>query len=382
MISRAASCSSPLDASPLTPPAEGHAVQTRELPARLAHDHHRRRHVPQRHRRIAGQLGGPLGDEHVLPEISVPARPPAPRAELQQRVETARRPPVLQAAEAELRVGKVPNARDLQPARLRIGAFAHERPAAGGRPPPPPQRGGRDDADRHLAVLLQRQQRRPDRHAAHVALGAVDRVHDPAPAVAGRRGRAVLLAEDRIAWPRGRQPLAHRLLGGAVGVRDRRHVRLGLDREIGGAKARQRDRVGNVGQLVRQRKVVCGRGHVSGCYADTLQPMSAEDLHRESVELLQELVRFDTVNPPGNERPAIEHLDRYLRAAGFETEILAARARSAEPGGDARRPGRRSGPVPARATSTRCSPTPRNGATIHGRAIWPTGSCGVAARWT
>jgi acetylornithine deacetylase/succinyl-diaminopimelate desuccinylase-like protein len=54
--------------------------------------------------------------------------------------------------------------------------------------------------------------------------------------------------------------------------------------------------------------------------------MNAGELHRESAELLQELVRLNTVNPPGNERPAIELLDRYLSAAGFETEILAAQA--------------------------------------------------------
>jgi len=35
-------------------------------------------------------------------------------------------------------------------------------------------------------------------------------------------------------------------------------------------------------------------------------------------------VRFNTVNPPGNERPAIEHLERYLAQAGFHTEILGA----------------------------------------------------------
>jgi acetylornithine deacetylase/succinyl-diaminopimelate desuccinylase-like protein len=52
--------------------------------------------------------------------------------------------------------------------------------------------------------------------------------------------------------------------------------------------------------------------------------MSAGDLQGECAELLSELIGFDTVNPPGNERPAIEHLDRYLREAGFETEILAA----------------------------------------------------------
>jgi acetylornithine deacetylase/succinyl-diaminopimelate desuccinylase-like protein len=51
--------------------------------------------------------------------------------------------------------------------------------------------------------------------------------------------------------------------------------------------------------------------------------MAQTDLQNESIELLQALVRFDTVNPPGNERPAVEYLERYLSAAGFETEILA-----------------------------------------------------------
>jgi acetylornithine deacetylase/succinyl-diaminopimelate desuccinylase-like protein len=52
--------------------------------------------------------------------------------------------------------------------------------------------------------------------------------------------------------------------------------------------------------------------------------MTPDDLQRESTEVLQRLVRFNTVNPPGNERAAIEYLDRYLGEAGFETEILAA----------------------------------------------------------
>jgi acetylornithine deacetylase/succinyl-diaminopimelate desuccinylase-like protein len=51
--------------------------------------------------------------------------------------------------------------------------------------------------------------------------------------------------------------------------------------------------------------------------------MTSDDLQGQTVELLQELIRFDTVNPPGNERAAIEHLERYVRAAGFDTEILA-----------------------------------------------------------
>jgi acetylornithine deacetylase/succinyl-diaminopimelate desuccinylase-like protein len=51
--------------------------------------------------------------------------------------------------------------------------------------------------------------------------------------------------------------------------------------------------------------------------------MAASDLERETTDVLRELVRFNTVNPPGNERPAIEFLADYLKRAGFRTELLA-----------------------------------------------------------
>jgi acetylornithine deacetylase/succinyl-diaminopimelate desuccinylase-like protein len=44
----------------------------------------------------------------------------------------------------------------------------------------------------------------------------------------------------------------------------------------------------------------------------------------EAQELLSALVRFNTVNPPGNERAAQEHLAAHLSAAGFECELLGA----------------------------------------------------------
>ena len=50
----------------------------------------------------------------------------------------------------------------------------------------------------------------------------------------------------------------------------------------------------------------------------------ADDLQQQTTEVLRRLVAFNTVNPPGNERPAIEYLADYLQGAGFETEILAA----------------------------------------------------------
>src|SRR5438067_8234398 len=52
--------------------------------------------------------------------------------------------------------------------------------------------------------------------------------------------------------------------------------------------------------------------------------MLAEDLQQETTEVLQRLVRFNTVNPPGNERPAQEYLASYLEQAGLSTELLGA----------------------------------------------------------
>jgi acetylornithine deacetylase/succinyl-diaminopimelate desuccinylase-like protein len=48
------------------------------------------------------------------------------------------------------------------------------------------------------------------------------------------------------------------------------------------------------------------------------------DLQEETTRVLQALVRFNTVNPPGNERQAQEWLAGYLGDAGLEVELLGA----------------------------------------------------------
>jgi acetylornithine deacetylase/succinyl-diaminopimelate desuccinylase-like protein len=45
-------------------------------------------------------------------------------------------------------------------------------------------------------------------------------------------------------------------------------------------------------------------------------------LAHDATRLLQQLIRLDTVNPPGNERPAQELLRCQLEQAGFECELL------------------------------------------------------------
>jgi acetylornithine deacetylase/succinyl-diaminopimelate desuccinylase-like protein len=64
-------------------------------------------------------------------------------------------------------------------------------------------------------------------------------------------------------------------------------------------------------------------------------------MQQETVDVLAQLVRFRTVNPPGNERACQEWLAAYLREAGLELELmgdnperpnLVARLRGEEPG--------------------------------------------------
>jgi acetylornithine deacetylase/succinyl-diaminopimelate desuccinylase-like protein len=50
--------------------------------------------------------------------------------------------------------------------------------------------------------------------------------------------------------------------------------------------------------------------------------MSQATLQSEAVDVLQRLIRFNTVNPPGNERAAQEYLRELLGDAGFECELL------------------------------------------------------------
>src|SRR3954453_15755010 len=68
----------------------------------------------------------------------------------------------------------------------------------------------------------------------------------------------------------------------------------------------------------------------------------AQDLERRTTELLQRLIRFNTVNPPGNEQAAQEHLREQLESAGFECELLS--AVEGRPNLVARLPGRSDGP--------------------------------------
>src|SRR3954447_12938397 len=47
----------------------------------------------------------------------------------------------------------------------------------------------------------------------------------------------------------------------------------------------------------------------------------AEELQDETAEVLTKLIRFHTVNPPGNERECLEWLAGHLDDAGLEVEL-------------------------------------------------------------
>ena len=73
----------------------------------------------------------------------------------------------------------------------------------------------------------------------------------------------------------------------------------------------------------------------------------ADDLERETTELLQRLVRFNTVNPPGNEREAQELAGRHAARRGLRGASCSARTEE-RPNLVARLRG-------ARATARRCA---------------------------
>ena len=50
---------------------------------------------------------------------------------------------------------------------------------------------------------------------------------------------------------------------------------------------------------------------------DLVDPITDADLERETTDLLARLIRFNTVNPPGNERAAQQFLADLLARAGF-----------------------------------------------------------------
>ncbi len=56
---------------------------------------------------------------------------------------------------------------------------------------------------------------------------------------------------------------------------------------------------------------------------DAHSPMVSTDAHEEPVELLRDLIRFETVNPPGDEKACIDWIGELLEAYGIDYETYA-----------------------------------------------------------
>ena len=93
------------------------------------------------------------------------------------------------------------------------------------------QRRSGDDGGLQLAVVLHREQRSEERHAADEVVGAVDRVDVPAGRGVSRLG-AVLLADEPVVGPLRVDPASNRAFDRLIGFGHERPVRLRRDPEI------------------------------------------------------------------------------------------------------------------------------------------------------
>lgn len=59
------------------------------------------------------------------------------------------------------------------------------------------------------------------------------------------------------------------------------------------------------------------------CAAEPSVPADAKSLDEEALKHFQALLRLDTSDPPGGERPAVEYLKAVLDAEGIENKVFA-----------------------------------------------------------
>ncbi len=60
-----------------------------------------------------------------------------------------------------------------------------------------------------------------------------------------------------------------------------------------------------------------------------MQQISSK-IHERPAELLQNLIRFDTTNPPGNELACIQYINDLLKEAGIECKHRGSHARASQ----------------------------------------------------
>jgi len=207
--------------------------------------------IPHGDFRLARDVDGAFGDEHVRPEVAERPRPPDPLGQRDEAVAVVAAP----AGERRIRQERVVDRGDSGDVETtRTGRAGCPRAVAASGPPSAVKGRRGHDAEDDRVVDPQRDQRRPDGDATDEVLRPIDGVDDPG-AFAGA-GRAGFLADDRVVRPFGGEGSPYGVFDRAVRVGDRGQVGLGLDEQIGGEEAREAERVCRVGQGMREHKVV------------------------------------------------------------------------------------------------------------------------------
>ena len=205
------------------------AVERSEPPAGLGHDRRQGRHVVEREFWFGGDVDGPLGQQHVGPEVAIRTLPPAVAGEIQHGIGAPESIPTRDAGERDARVRQSLDTGRADPC-CRREAPPGIRSAALGGPPAAPESRCRNQAHDRLLGYDERDQGGPHRDPADEVVRPVDGVHDPTPRPVTRR--LELLAHHGVARSSPGELGSDEFLCGPIGVAHEGQVRLGLDREI------------------------------------------------------------------------------------------------------------------------------------------------------
>ena len=244
IAARTASWRSPFVAHGAAVVGAGVAVEVGEATACLLDEHEQRREIPDLEPvRLDRDVDRTLGHERVLPEVAEAPAPPAAPGEREELVG--------ESGGVERRDAVVGEVRVLDRADAARPGSAHRRGTR--RRPGSPTTGARAPGRRRGRARARRRSRArsasrtPGCPARSSWCRRSDRrsTRRPEPPPVSGNSSPTTASSGRA--PASARP--DRLLDEPIGLAHRRHVGLRLDHQIGGPEARERDRIGRVGEL-------------------------------------------------------------------------------------------------------------------------------------